>query len=103
MTTKQNKPIVITRVIKHDSLHFSALLPSGARLYWAINRGGEDLTLGFAADPVIAAKQLATVSLYLDKLTDTYAEKMDTLESLLTGCKSGIEVIHKMEIIIEQI
>ena len=96
--SKQLTETKVKKTITHDYLSMNASFPSGATFKWSVGRSGERLAIGFANDEATSQKQAKTILQGLKHRKDeTNIMVFDRLEILLKSCKSGKEVISKME------
>ncbi len=92
------KETVVTQKVNHDSMTLTAKFPSGASLKWRIGRGGEHLEVAFSNDTKTLREQTAKINKWLQyRPNENNQMRFDRLEALLKGCKSGAEVIAKID------
>jgi hypothetical protein len=96
-----SKELTETRVkktITHDYLSMNASFPSGATFRWSVGRTGERLSIAFANDEETSKRQAKTIVRWLKHREEETNEMVfERLEVLLKSCKSGKEVVSKME------
>jgi hypothetical protein len=88
---------IIKQKLNHDSMWISAKFPSGASLKWRIGRGGERLEIAFSNDTTTRNDQAAKLNKWLGfREGEKNADRFNRLEELMKGCRSGSEVIAKI-------
>ncbi len=89
---------IIKQNTTHDSMTITAKFPSGASLKWRIGRGGEKLEVAFSNDNKTLREQTAKIGRWLQfRPNENNQMRFDRLEALMKGCKSGAEVIAKID------
>ena len=89
---------VIKKVVNHDSLSISAKFPSGASFRFSVTRSGERLMVAFSNDDTEANRQSLIMQKFAQcKGEETYLDVINRLEKVCEDCKSGSEVITKIE------
>jgi hypothetical protein len=87
----------IKKSIGHDRLSLSAKFPTGAELRFSISRLGERLMVAFSNDKKEGDMQMQSLRSWLEfRDGETNLDRINRLAELVKGCKSGKEVIEKI-------
>jgi len=95
MNTTAKEPTVKKR-INHDSMWISCNFPSGARFKYRITRYNTTLEFAFSNDDEEGSEQLSIFKKWLAANTTSYGDLFIKLEDLCMKCKSGKQLITKM-------
>ena len=78
----------------------TAKFETGGTLHFSVGRGGERLEVAFSNDDNELMKQTETVKKYMEfRKCELNADRFDRLETILSvqgGCKSGRQVVSRM-------
>ena len=88
----------ISKRIGFDSMSISGKFPSGASFKFSIGRNGEKLELAFSNDTDTLKNQMKVFKQWIDyRPKETNIQRFDRLEKISQNCKTGSEVIAKMQ------
>lgn len=88
----------IKEKLNHDSMWIKGQFPSGAHFKFHVNRNGETLELAFSNDVNILRNQQRVFMKWMDfRKGEKHIDRFNRLKAIVAGCKSGGELIAKME------
>ena len=94
---KVSTKAIIRKSISHDRLSIDVKFPTGASFRYYASRNGSRITVAFSNNREELLTQTEVVKRW-DKFygSETYGQKIDRLENIMSNCTSGASVIEAM-------